>query len=65
MPADFRRAGENSKPMTIELDKTKLNDPLTFRERVAIRILMTVFEIILPVRYSHQVQALTKAILGE
>lgn len=40
----------------IEIDEEKAQQKLTFRERQGIRILIIIFTIIYPAKYSHQLK---------
>lgn len=42
--------------MNIEIDQDAIQRPLNLRERIAIHILLLIFQMIYPAKYSHQVK---------
>lgn len=48
--------------MQIDIDEEKANAPLTKREKIAIYVLLTLFNFIAPAKYSHQVKAFIEEI---
>lgn len=41
--------------LTIDIDKDLADTRLSLRERVAIKILLVIFRIVLPCKYDHQI----------
>lgn len=44
----------------IDLDIERINAPLSYREKIMIKILFAIFTIVTPAKYKHQVRDLIK-----
>ena len=53
---------EGIRIMQLEIDTEEVQRPLSRREKVGIWILLLIFRIVMPCKYTHQIDAVVKAI---